>query len=185
MDLISQSLLIVIDRKSICWALWLESRVRERWKQKEKIPKITISEVRRAGLTDGPVQTSRFSPQELSLNFQRRRKTHRGRGKEGGVQKGKWRDMKKMEGSETLQREAQALMDESVQGQTWGWRRDIKNMNGKLDLQTFSTKALPLSSLKARKWSVFVSVYAVKPQSVVLICCPFTHAIRSPLALLK
>lgn len=47
-------------------------------------------------------------------------------------------------------------MDESVQGQTWGWRGYIKNMNGKLDLQTSSTKALPLSSLKARKWSVFI-----------------------------
>lgn len=71
---------------------------------KTKIPEITISEVRRARLTDGPVQTSRFSPQELSLNFQHHRKTHGARGKEGGVQKGKCRDMKKMEGSETLQK---------------------------------------------------------------------------------
>jgi len=34
-----------------------------------EIPEITISEVRRARLTGGPVQTTRFSPQELGLNF--------------------------------------------------------------------------------------------------------------------
>lgn len=38
-------------------------------KQKGEIPEITISEYRRARLTDGPVQTTRFSPQELSLNL--------------------------------------------------------------------------------------------------------------------
>ena len=36
---------------------------------KGEIPKITISEFRRARLTDGPVQTTQFSPQELSVNF--------------------------------------------------------------------------------------------------------------------
>lgn len=34
-----------------------------------EIPEISISEVGRARLTDGPVQTTRFSPQELGLNF--------------------------------------------------------------------------------------------------------------------
>lgn len=34
-----------------------------------EIPEMAISEVRRARVTDGPVQTTQFSPQELTLNF--------------------------------------------------------------------------------------------------------------------
>lgn len=38
-------------------------------KLKREIPEIVISGVRRARLTDGPVQTTGFSPQELRLNL--------------------------------------------------------------------------------------------------------------------
>ena len=34
-----------------------------------EIPEITILEFRRARFTDGPVQTTQFSPQELGVNF--------------------------------------------------------------------------------------------------------------------
>lgn len=58
-------------RESICWVLREENRGCKRWKAKGGISwdNYCISEVRTAKLTDGPVQTTHFSPQELSLNF--------------------------------------------------------------------------------------------------------------------
>lgn len=61
--------IIVFDRKSSRRVLGEENGGWERWKAKGEIPEITISEVRRARLTDGPVQTTRFSPQRLCLNL--------------------------------------------------------------------------------------------------------------------
>lgn len=51
------------------WERTAEDGRGEKQKRWGRIPEMTILEVRRARLTDRPVQTTRFSPQELGLNL--------------------------------------------------------------------------------------------------------------------